>query len=147
MNVIWEASEFIRRIRVVMRFGEFSRAPLELLRLQVRMGVAECDWLVRPPDPWDVNLPEQLRETNQSLQALRDALKMREMLFAAFRELRSAEFRVFRRTAHQEQELIMVGTIHREDEIPPRIPSLVMRAKLCGFRFWLSDGVLMAMAP
>jgi hypothetical protein len=145
MNVIWEASEFIRRVRVRMRFGDLSRAPIELLRLQVNKSEAECDWLIRPMDPWDLVLPERIRETNHSLQALRDALTMREILFAAFRDLRTAEFRVFRPSGQREPELIMTGTIDRKDEVPLRIPSVAMRAKLCGFRFSLSDGVLTAM--
>ncbi len=139
MNVFWETSEFMRKVRVRMRFGELSRAPIKVLRLELRQDSAECDWLVRPADEWDVDLPPRVRETNHSLQALRDAVQMREMLFATFRDLPSATFRVFRLCPQREPELIMTGTAQREDEIPPRIPSVVMRAKLSGFRFSLSD--------
>ena len=34
----------------------------------------ECDWLMRPADPWDKDLPAHLARENQTLQALRDAL-------------------------------------------------------------------------
>lgn len=146
MRGIWEAADFVRKIQTRLRFGEMSRAPLKLLRLEISKMSAECDWIMRPPDVWDNDLPKSLRETNLSLQALRDALRMREMLFAAFGDVRSAELRVFRHVESGEPELVMTGTVLREDEIPPRIQSLAMRAQLCGFRFSMPDGVLLAKA-
>ena len=99
MKPIWEAAEFVRRIQTRLRFGELSRSPLKLLRLEVSKMEAECDWVMRPPDAWDKDLPSGLRDTNLSLQALRDALHVREMLFAAFNEVpaRNSEYIVIRR--------------------------------------------------
>lgn len=146
MKPIWEAAEFVRRIQTRLRFGELSRSPLKLLRLEVSKMEAECDWIMRPPDAWDKDLPSGLRNTNLSLQALRDALQVREMLFAAFDEVHSAELRVYRHTAIGDPELVMTGTVLREDEVPARIQSVAMRAQLSGFRFSLSDGVLSSKA-
>jgi hypothetical protein len=72
---------------------------------------------------------------------------MRDILFAAFRELRSAELRVFRESADETTELVITGSVRRDDEVSPRIASVVMRANLSGFRFSLSDGALNAMIP
>jgi hypothetical protein len=142
MKWLWSASEFVRRIRSQMRFGECSRAPLRLLRLEVREHMAECEWLARPNDPWDTDLPRALRSQNELFQALRDALSVREALFHSLPEVRCATVRVYRKNEELAQELIISGFISREDEPPPRLSSLVMKAKLCGLQFSLSDGVL-----
>lgn len=42
---------FVRSLRVQMRFGDLTRAPLRMLRFQLNENVAECDWLARVPDP------------------------------------------------------------------------------------------------
>jgi len=52
------ASEFLRGLRVQMRFGNLTRAPLRLLRLQMLDDVVECDWQARMTDPWDADLPK-----------------------------------------------------------------------------------------
>ena len=39
---------------------------------------------MRPVDPWDKDLPVQMVEENQTLQALRDALSLRELVFDSF---------------------------------------------------------------
>lgn len=144
MKLMVEAAEFLRRVRIQMRFGEMSREPLRLLRLELdgKGDTARCDWVLRPPDPWDREIPERVRETNQTLQALSDALGMRKLLFQTFPKIRSAQIKVFREVENAEPELIMVGAINREDAEPFRIPSIVMRAQLCGFKFLLADGVL-----
>ncbi len=142
MKWLWNASEFVRKLRSQMRFGERSRAPLRLLRLEVREDVAECEWLARPNDLWDADIPAALRSQNELFQALRDALSVREALFDSLPEVRCAAVKVYRKNAELAQELIITGVISREDEPPPRLSSLVMRAKLCGLRFSLSDGVL-----
>ena len=36
-------SEFVRRVKIQARFGELFRAPLQLLRLELRKGIVECD--------------------------------------------------------------------------------------------------------
>jgi len=140
MKWIWDASEFVRKIRSQMRFGERSRAPLRVLRLELPPEIPECEWLARASDPWDVDLPSAARDENQTFQALRDALTVREFLFASLPQIRCATFRVYRQTTAQSHELIITGKVSREDRPPPRISSLVMQAKLCGLRFNLSDG-------
>jgi hypothetical protein len=146
MTRIHEAADFMRLIRRRMRRGDLSREPLQLLRLEVTREQVVCEWLVRPPDSWDQQLPARVREENRTHQTLRDALKMRELLFHSFPGIQSARLSAYREEENQEPELIMTGTVTREDEAPPRIASLVMRAKLCGFRFSLMDGVLKALA-
>jgi hypothetical protein len=146
MTAIHEAADFLRDIRRRMRRGDLSREPLRLLRLEVTRDHVVCEWFVRPPDAWDQQLPARVREENRTHQTLRDALKMRELLFGSFPGIQSARLSAFREDENREPELIMTGTVTREDEAPPRIASLVMRAKLCGFRFLLMDGVLMALA-
>jgi len=140
MKWIWGASEFLRKIRYRLRFGEKSRAPLKLLRLELREDSAECEWLARANDPWDVDLPREIREENETLQALRDALAVREFLFSSIPEIQCATVRVYRATEWTSRQLIITGALTREDEPPQRVASLVMRAKLCGLRFNLSDG-------
>jgi hypothetical protein len=144
MTTIREAAAFLRGIRRRMRSGELSREPLRLLRLEVTAENIVCEYLVRPPDDWDRELPARVREENRTHQTLRDALKMRELLFGSFPDVNRAKLCAYREDESQELELVMTGTVTREDEAPPRIPSLVMRAKLCGFRFLLMDGALKA---
>lgn len=125
-----------------MRFGELSRAPLKLLRIEVREGSTECEWLARAGDPWDRDVPSQTRNQNETFQALHDAIKVRELLFSSIPETHSVTLNVYRHTAQDSRELIITGTVSREDEPPPRLSSLVMRAKLYGLKFHLEDGVL-----
>jgi hypothetical protein len=54
---------------------------------------------------------------------------------------------VFRPSDAEPPELVMAGTVRREDEVPTRIGSVVMQAILLGFRFTFSNGTLMAMGP
>jgi hypothetical protein len=56
--------------------------------------------------------------------------------------LSSAVFRVYRRDEDERAELIITGTVTREDQAAANVCSLAMRAQLCGLRFWLADGVL-----
>jgi hypothetical protein len=125
-----------------MRFGTFSRAPLKLLRVDWQGSSIECDWLMRPSDPWDRFIPRHLAERHQTLQALEDALKLREIVFKAFPSARRAEMRMFRSGHDLQHELMMMGTVSRSDETLRTVPSVAMRAKLCGFRFNLTQGVL-----
>ncbi len=43
MKPLWEAADFLIRMRRRLRFGELSRAPLQLLRLELRGEQAECE--------------------------------------------------------------------------------------------------------
>jgi hypothetical protein len=142
MKEILGAVGFFQAIRNQMRFGEFSRLPIHLHRFSITAETAECDWFMRPPDPWDVPLPRRQREENLTQQALLDGLKIRELIFRGFPQVQRAELKVFRQFESGEPELIMTGTVQRETEVLPRVASLVMRAKLYGFRFSLDGGAL-----
>jgi hypothetical protein len=139
MKWLYDISDFLRRIRRDMRFGDRSRAPLKLVRLVVMEDVAECEWIARPADMWDKDLPAKVRGENEIHQALIDALGIREALFDLVPQVRSATFKVYRHPGTSASQLIITGDLSREDEPPPRVSSLVMRAKLCGLRFNLSD--------
>jgi hypothetical protein len=146
MKEILDAVGFFHEIRKQLRFGEFSRLPLRVLRFEVKGDAAECDWFMRPPDPWDVHLPTQLQEEHLTQQSLRDALKIRELIFRAFPQVERAELRMYRQAigepAADGAELMMTGTVLRETEVLARVASVVMRAKLYGFRFSLDGGAL-----
>jgi len=142
MNELLDAMEFLDKARRRMRFGNFSREPLKLLRVEWKEGLIECDWLMRPADPWDRFLPSALCEQHQTLQALRDAMNLRDIVFKAFPSVTRAELRMFRQDDDLQHELMMTGAVTRSNEVLQRVPSVVMRAKLCGFRFTLAQGVL-----
>ena len=154
MKALWEASEFVHKLRGRMRFGRLSRAPLKLLRFEVRGEAAECEWIARPADAWDADSPTSLGERNASAQALEDSLAVREMLFAAMPDVSRAVFRVYRaveaaeaKETGAESELIIVGSVERDEQVAGNIRSLAMRAQLFGFRFWMDNGVLGTMQP
>lgn len=142
MKPLWEAADFVRNLHRRLRFGELSRAPLKLLRLELRGDEAECEWMARPPDPWDAYLPPSVGEHHASVQALEDSLAVRNLLFYAIPALSRAVFRVYRQAEGEHAELIITGTVTREDQAAANVCSLAMRAKLCGLKFWLTDGVL-----
>jgi hypothetical protein len=125
-----------------MRVGALSRAPLQLLRFEVRAENAECEWVARAPDPWDVDLVAAIGERNAALQALLDTIALRQAIFSSIPEVRDAKFRVYRQTNCETRELIIAGLVSRDDDVPPRISSLVMRAKLYGLHFSIQDGML-----
>jgi len=138
MKPLWEAADFVRRLRREMRFGELSRAPLQLLRLELRGESLACDWMARPADTWDADLQQPVRDRNESLQALEDAIAVRDLAFDALPNLQTAVLRAFRPSAAREPpELIIVGSIHRDDPEVYERASLMMRAKLSGFHFCL----------
>jgi len=139
MKWLYDISDFLRRVRREMRFGERSRAPLKLVRLVVMEDVAECEWIARPADIWDKDLPAKVRGENEIHQALMDALGIREALFNLVPQVRYARVKIYRHPGTSSAQVIITGDLSREDEPPPRLSSLVMRAKLCGLRFNLSD--------
>jgi hypothetical protein len=141
MKGICEVAEFFWKLRTGMRFGALSRAPLQLLRFEVRAENAECEWVARAPDPWDVDLLAEIRDRNAALQALLDSIALRQAIFSSIREVREAKFRVYRQTSCGTRELIITGLVSRDDA-PPRVSSLVMRAKLYGLHFSIQDGML-----
>ena len=148
MKALWEASDFMHKLRGRMRYGQLSRAPLRLLRFEVRGEAAECEWMARPADAWDADFPRSFGERNASAQALEDSLAVREMLFATMPGVSNAVFRVYRAVEGAEDkartgaELIIVGTVERDEQVAGNIRSLAMRAQLFGFRFWMDNGVL-----
>ena len=138
---------FIRTLGVQLRFGRLSRAPLKLLRLEFSGDAVECDWMARPADPWDADLPRPVGDRHASAQALQDAIAVRGLIFCALPGINSAALRVYRGSAGTDPELIIEGAVAREQSAARSIRSLAMRAKLCGLRFWLEDGILEALRP
>jgi len=141
MKWVFATAEFIRRFRQQLRFGERSRLPLKLVRLELREDYAECEWIARRNDPWDVDVAPAVREQNETWQSLRDALRVREALFVSIPQLQFAGLKVYRHHEAGEPELIITGTVSREHQ-PPHVSSLAMRAQLYGFQFFLEDGTL-----
>ena len=143
MKPLWEVADFIRSLHREMRFGELSRAPLRLLRLELSGENLACDWIARPGDVWDESLAPHVRERNVSEQALRDAIRVRDLAFEVLPHIESAVLRSFRSSgAREPPELIITGVALRD--APPlfRVTSLVMRAKLSGLQFEMEDGIL-----
>jgi hypothetical protein len=139
---LYEIGDFIRRLRIQARFGELSRAPLELMRVELRAGIAECDWIARPADQWDGGLPLGVGDRNASVQALQDAIAVRDLLFRALSDLNSAVVRAYRRSPSGNTELIIKGAVSRGQRPPLAVRSLAMRAKLFGLQFSLQEGIL-----
>jgi hypothetical protein len=142
MKQLWEFGFFVRSLLSKMKHGELSRAPLRPLRIEWEGNTAECDWMARPADPGDESLPRDMRERQASLQALMDAIAVRDVLFLALPSVRKAVFRAYRESAREPPDLIIMGSVTREEKPTQRVPSVVMRAKLYGFRFSLEDGIL-----
>ena len=145
MWLLWRISDFVRATRRQMRFGELSRAPLQLLRLEWRGDFVECDWLARPADEWDRDVPQHVSDRNVSEQALRDAIAVRVLLFDALPGVDAGSLRVFRQSADGARDLIITGAVTRVEEVPLNVPSTAMRAKLLGFQFGIEDGTLEAL--
>jgi hypothetical protein len=139
MKQLWEAADFVRSLHRRLPFRGLSRAPLKLLRLELRGDHAECEWLARCNPSAD--------ERTASLQALEDSLAVRKLLFAAIPSLTSAVLRVYRQVEQEHTELIITGTVTRDEHAADNVCSTAMRAKLYGLRFWLEDGVLGGLQP
>jgi hypothetical protein len=137
------AYHFLRDVRFQLRYGELSRAPLRVLRFQfVGGGVVECDWMARTPDPWDGDLPRAIQRRHALLQTLKDALSIRVLLFDAFPDAESANVQVFRESADYMREVILAGCLLRGDHSARGEHSIVMRAKILGFRFRIEGDTL-----
>ena len=145
MRALTETAKFLRQARRGMRSGDLSREPLLLLRVEWKCDSVECDWLMRPIDPWDRYLPQHLARENQTLQSLRDALQLREIIFRCFPAVSIAHLRMFRADENHRLELVMTGSVTRTNETLHRVASLAMRARLCGFSFNLDNGALRGM--
>jgi hypothetical protein len=146
MESLCAAGEFVRALRVKLRFGELTRAPLRLLRLQVTETDVECDLLARHPDRWDAGLAGKVRQRNEAQQALQDAIQVRALLFKTLPGLDRGELRIYRAT-ESGRELIAAGRVERGDRVARNVRSLAMRAKLLGFQFNFEDDVLLRMTP
>lgn len=146
MRHLCEIGDFVRRMHAQTRFGDLSRSRLKLLRLELRGNEAECNLLARPADPWDAGLPPAVAKRNVSAQALRDALSVRSLLFQVLPDLSKAVLRIYR-SSGESLELVISGVVRREEEAPVTVRSIAMRAKLCGFQFWLDDGILESLQP
>lgn len=147
MSALLDTSIFVSLTRRKMRLGELSREPLRLLRLEWKGDSVECDWLMRSGDPWDIYLPAHLARENQTLQALRDALDLRDSIFRCFPAVEHACLRMFRADPERRLELVMTGSVSRTNEVLHRVASVAMRARLCGFSFTLAEGDLKSMVP
>lgn len=134
--------QFLRKLRIQLRFGELTRAPLRLLRLNILGEIVKCDWLARTSDPWDADLSQGARERHASLQALKDAIDVRALLFETMPHVETGDFRVYRETPNFARELIITGCVQRNDHSSRSIHSIAMRAKVLGFRFYLEGDVL-----
>jgi hypothetical protein len=147
MRRLCELGNFVRGLSVMARFGDLSRARLSLLRVQLCGEYAECDWIARPADRWDADLPSLVGKRNASTQALRDAIRVRALLFRVLPGLHKAELRAYRFSQDEELELVVSGTVSRDVRAPASVRSLAMRAKLFGLNFWLDEGILEDLQP
>jgi hypothetical protein len=102
----------------------------------------ECDWIARPQDAWDVDLPPRVGRRHASLQALRDAIDVRALLFQSLPHVNAAYLQIYRESPSKGREMIVTGYMQRNDNSARGIHSLAMRAKVLGFQFRLEDGVL-----
>lgn|SRR5580698_6453720 len=137
-----KAGQLMRDLRIQMRFGELTRAPLKLIRLLVLDDVVECDWLARPPDPWDSDLKRSIQQRHVSIQTLRDAIDVRALVFEVMPKVQTANFRVYREASDYSRETIILACTQRNDHASRDVHSLVMRAKVLGFRFDLEGDTL-----
>lgn len=142
MKELLQAAEFLSTTRRRLRYGAYSSQTLMLLRFEWKGDTVECDWLMRPPHPWDRDLAPHVGRENQSLQALRDAMTLRQAIFDSFPAVTTADLRMYRTDAQHRLELMMTGNVTRSNEVFERVTSMAMRAKLCGFHFSLKAGEL-----
>src|SRR5260370_5259138 len=137
MRELLHSAGFLDKVGRRLRFGSLSREPLLLLRFEWKGDSVECDWLMRSPDQWDKDLAANLAKENQTLQALRDALSLREVIFESFPAVINAELRMFRADAEHRLELVMTGKVNRYNDAFEPVASVAIRAKLCCFHLTL----------
>jgi hypothetical protein len=137
-----DAGLFLRQLRLQLRFGELTRAPLRLLHFQINDDIAECEWIARQQDPWDAFLSTDIGRRHASLQALKDAIDIRSLLFATQPDIDRARLRIHRESPRGTREVIIIGDARRHDSIFRSVHSIAMRAKLIGFRFSMENGML-----
>ena len=137
-----EVSLFLRSFRSRLKAGDHSRSPLRLIRFQLNQGTIWCDWVARDPDPWDSMLPPRIGLRHASIQALKDAIDTRSLLFQSVLDVDYAHVRAYRRAPGNLLELIISGDLRRHSGALRSSPSLAMRAKLLGFQFRLDEEVL-----
>lgn len=142
MNAILHAARLLGLTERKLKRGILSRQPLTMLRLEWRGDRVEADWIIRPPDYWDLGMSAQQVAERQAEQALTDALAVRELVFEAFPAISSACLRAFRPDAKRRLELVILGRVDRMQEGSGRVSSILMRAQLAGFEFSLLDGIL-----
>ena len=143
LKCISALGKFARHFPTRPKFGDLSRAPLALLRVELRGDQAECEWVARDADKWDADLAPVVAQQNASTQALIDAIRIRELLFRVCSSIESATLRAYRRVTGKPMELIVEGIVRRREKAPSAVRSLAMRAKLFGFRFWIEEeGIL-----
>lgn len=140
---ICDVGLFVRGLRVQLRFGELTRSPLRLIRFELNENEAECDWIARQPDPWDANLRPEIGRRHASLQALQDAVEVRQLLFEVLPDVSAARLRIYRESSNRGREMIIAGHVHRNTPSFRTVRSVAMRAKLLGFRFSLENEILM----
>jgi hypothetical protein len=89
-----------------------------------------------------------MRKQTQAAKFLRRInRKLREMIFRSFPTVNTAELRMFRTDADLRPELMLTGSVNRTNEALPRVASVAMRARLCGFNFNLAQGMLERIGP
>jgi hypothetical protein len=137
-----DVSHFLLRLRVQLQFGRLSRAPLQLIRLQLTEDLVECDLIARAGDPWDADLPDRLARRHVTLQTLRDAIDLRALLFRTVPEAKKAYCRIYRKGEEATHQLVIAGIIHRNDQSSRGIHALSVRARALGFRFRLDNDFL-----
>ncbi len=137
-----EVSLFFKNFRSRLKVGELSRSPLRLLSFNLNEGCMCCDWIAREPDAWDSSLPAHIGQRHASLQAIKDAIDTRSLLFESVPQVDYAQIRAYRRGSGKSLELIISGGLRRQTGSFRDVHSLVMRAKLLGFRFALENDVL-----
>jgi hypothetical protein len=114
MKTILEPGDLVRRLRSRMKFDELPRAPLDQLRVEVRGGQAECDWLARRPEVWDSSLWRHRGSELASAHVLNGAIDMNQLFFESSSGAHEAQFRAFWQSAREPPDLIITGKLFRE---------------------------------